>query len=249
MCRRLLPVLVLFAITLRAFGADVLLAATDEELQPLLAKLGTSRSETCAGWQFWLGTLGGKQIVLTRTESDPLNAVAATTLAIRRHAPKLVLTFGSARAHDPSLRPGDVVLSREFAAFDGMISPHRDLGAGTAPLAWQKLNHPLMTPGERESRLERFPADSATLAVAEKISAPRGRTVTGVLGSAHQVNREADRVAALRTQWGTSTEDGESAHVAGCALLLGVPTFGLRVIDGKPGEAAQLVLQLLEEKK
>lgn len=247
--KRLWIVFLLLAASLRSADTDLLLAATEEELRPLLAKLETSRAETRAGWQFWLGTLGGKTVVLTPTEGDPLNAVAATTLAIRRYSPKLVLTFGSARAHDPALRTGDVVLSREFTAFDGMISPHRDLGAGTAPLAWRKLHHPLMTPGEKESRQERFPADPATLAVAEKISAPRGRIVAGVLGSAHQINREADRIAFLRAQWGTSSEDGESAHIAGCALLLGVPAFGLRVIDGKPGEAAQLVLQLVEGTK
>jgi adenosylhomocysteine nucleosidase len=246
MSGRFLPILFLLVVTARAAGAELLLAATEEELRPLLARIEAPRIETRAGWQFWLGTLGGRDVVLTRTEGDPLNAVAATTLAIRRYSPKLVLNFGSARAHDASLRPGDVVLSREFAAFDGMISPHRDLGAGTAPLAWQKLHHPLMTPGEKESRTERFPADPATLAVAGKLAAPHGRVVTGVLGSAHQVNREADRIAALRAQWGTSSEDGESAHIAGCALLLGVPAFGLRVIDGQPGAAGALVLQLLE---
>ncbi len=39
-------------------------------------------------------------MVLTRTEGDPLNAVAATTLAVRRYSPKLVVTYGTARAHD-----------------------------------------------------------------------------------------------------------------------------------------------------
>ena len=70
--------------------------------------------------------------------------------------------------------------------------------------------------------------------------------MTGVLGSAHQINRETDRIAWLHREWGTSCEDGESAHVAGCALLLGVPAFGVRVIDGQPGEAAALVVQLVE---
>ena len=103
-----------------------------------------------------------------------------------------------------------------------------------------------MTPGEKETRQERFPADATILTAALELSAPRGRVRPGVLGSAHQVNREADRIAFLHTQWGTDTEDGESAHVAGCALLFGVPAFGLRVIDGQPGEAASLVLKLVE---
>jgi adenosylhomocysteine nucleosidase len=68
----------------------------------------------------------------------------------------------------------------------------------------------------------------------------------GVLGSANQVNHETDRIAWIRQQWGTSTEDGESAHVAGCALLLGVPALGLRVVEAAPGDAAALVARFLE---
>jgi adenosylhomocysteine nucleosidase len=243
--RRLLLISLFFAAGLRAAPVEVLLAATEAELQPLLAQLADARTEKQAAWQFWLGTLDGKAVVLTRTEGDPLNAVAATTLAIRRYAPKLVVTFGAARAHDPAIHPGDVAVSGSFAAFDGMISPHRDLGAGSTPLAWLKLAHPMMTAGEKETRLESFPSDRSALALAQKLTGARGRLVTGVLGSAHQVNREVDRVAWLHAKWGTSCEDAESAHIAGCAFLFGVPVIGLRVIDGTEGEAAPLVRQLL----
>jgi adenosylhomocysteine nucleosidase len=250
MSRKSWLALLLFALVLRGGATDLLLvAATNDELKPLQAKLASMRTENRAGWQFWLGTLGGKSVVLARTEGDPLNAVAATTLAIRRYAPQRVISFGAARAHDPSLRPGDVVVSREFAAFDGMVSPHRELGAGSAPLTWHKMPHPLMTAGENETRQERFPAEIAMLNPAQRLTSARGRVIAGVLGSAHQINREADRIAYLRAQWGTDTEDGESAHVAGCAFLFGIPAFGLRVIDGQPGEAAALVLQLLEGSK
>jgi adenosylhomocysteine nucleosidase len=247
MIRPLFLLFLLWTVALRAAEVELLLAAaSDEELAPLRARLEAPRLETHAAWQFWLGTLGGKSVVLTRTEGDPLNAVAATTLAIRRYAPQRVISYGTARAHDPALRAGDVVVSREFAAFDGMVSPHRELGAGSAPLTWHKMPHPLMTAGEKETRQERFPADPAMLLLAQKLPLSRGRLIAGVLGSAHQVNREADRIAYIRTQWGTDSEDGESAHIAGCAFLFGVPVFGLRVIDGRPGEAVALVLHLLE---
>jgi adenosylhomocysteine nucleosidase len=247
---RFLPVLLLLlGGTLRVAAADLLLAATEAELQPVLARLEHPQIETRAGWRFWLGTIQGRSVVLTRTEDDPLNAVAATTLAIRRYQPNLVLTFGAARAHDPALQPGDIVLSREFAAFDGMVSPHRDSGTGTTPLAWKKLPHALITPGEKEVYQDHFPADAATLALAEKLFTPHGHVVTGVLGSAYQINREADRITALRALWGTSTENPDSAHIAGCARLLGVPVFGLHVISDQPGQAAGYVLQLLEGMK
>jgi adenosylhomocysteine nucleosidase len=248
MMRRTLIFLFLAA-GLRAAPVDALLAATESELQPLLARLADRHTEKVAAWQFWTGTLDGRAVVLTRTEGDPLNAVAATTLAIRRYAPKRVVTFGVARAHDPALHPGDVVVSASFVAFDGIVSPHREPGAGSTPLAWEKLPHAIMTPGEQEKYLPVFPADPTALAVAQKLTGTRGRLIAGVLGSANQVNREVDRLAYLRAQWGTSCEDGESAHIAGCALLLGVPVIGLRVIEGTEGEAAALVLRFLEASK
>jgi len=236
--------------TLPAERVDVLLtAATDAELQPLLAGMTGVHNEQRAAWQFWSGTIGRRSVVLTRTEGDPLNAVAATTLAIRRYEPKLVVTFGSARAHDPALHAGDVVVSEKFAAFDGLVSPVTPLEGGSAPLAWHKLPHLLATVGEKETPAWFFPADAHALAVARTLVAVRGKVVVGVLGSANQVNREADRVAWLHAQWGTSSEDGESAHIAGCAQLLGVPVIGLRVIDGTADEAAALAERFLEALK
>jgi len=246
------PLLILCALALSPVlhAADLLLtAATDAELQPLIKQLGGAHTETRAAWTFWLGTLGGKSVVLTRTEGDPLNAVAATTLAIRGYSPKLVVTYGSARAHDPALQPGDVVVSKTFVAFDGLVSDPLPLGAGVKPLTWQRLTHAPMTPGEKEQYQDDFPADATALATAQKIKPARGKLVTGALGSAYQVNREADRIAWIHQTWHTSSEDAESAHIAGCAHLLGVPVIGIRVIEGTPAEAAALAAQFLEEWK
>ncbi len=184
--------------------------------------------------------------MLARSEGDPLNAVAATTLALRLHSPRLVLVYGVARPHDGALRPGDVVVSERFAAFDGMVSPITGLDHGSSPLRWTKLPHLLMTAGEKESPAESFPASATGLAVARTLMPKRGRLLVGVLGSAHQINREADRVAWLHEQWHTTTEDTESAHVAGCASLFGIGTVGIRVIDGTPEEAADLALRFVE---
>lgn len=237
----------LLLVPLRADATDFLLAAADDaSLQPLIARLANPRTEMRASWTFWLGTLDGKSVVLTRTEGDPLNAVAAATLAIRRYAPKLVVSYGSARAHDPALKPGDVVVSGDFAAFDGMVSPVTGPDSGSHPLKWERLPHAPIQGGEVEKYVNTFPADAAALAVAKKLSGPRGPAVVGRLGSANQVNREADRIAWIRASWGTSSEDGESAHLAGAAELLRVPIIGLRVIDGTPEQTAALALKFME---
>ena len=231
----------------RADSVDLLIVAPDDAvLQPLVAALDAGRVETHAAWTFWCGTLAGKSVVLARGEGDPLNAVAATAVAIRHHAPRLILTGSPARAHDPALRAGDVVVSERFAAFDGMESPRREPGDGSDSLRWEKLPHLLMTPGERETPADSFPADPRAERLALGLPLGRGRVVAGVLGSANQVNREADRIAWLRANWHTSTEDGESAHIAGCAALLKVPVVGLCVVDGTDAEVAACLRRFVE---
>lgn len=223
----------------------LLVAADDATLRPLVTRLDSPRVKTTAAWTIWLGTLAGKSVALTRTEGDPLNAVAATTLALRQHPPRLVVVFGTARPHDPALRPGDIVVSDSFCAFDGMVSPVTPLDAGSDSLTWRKLLHPIMTTGEQETRMESFPADSAAAALARSLSVPSQRVVSGILGSAPQHNHEADRLAYLHSQWKTSTEDGESAHVAGCAFLFRIPVIGFRVVDGTPKSAAEFALRFV----
>lgn len=224
----------------------LLVAATDDSFQPVLAKITGAQSTTHAAWTCWTGQLAGKRVALTRAEGDPLNAVAATTLAIRLHPPRLIVVFGNGRAHDPALRAGDVVISEKFAAFDGMVSPVTGLDGGSHPLKWEPLPHLLMTAGEKETAAMTFPADRAAAAVALAVKPARGRVVSGVLGSANQVNREADRIAWLRATWHTSTEDGVSAHVAGCAALFAVPVVGVCVIDAPGADAADFTLRLME---
>ncbi len=230
-----------------AHPTSVLVVGTDDTvIRPLLARLTDTATASRGAWTTWSGRFGRRTVALTRSEGDPLNAVAATVLAIRRHAPALVLILGPCRAHDPALRPGDVVVSERFAPFDGMISPPATLGAGSDALTWKKRPHLMLAPGEKEASTDYLPADTAALRLALALPLAPTRLVPGTLGSAHQVNQEADRIAWLRTQWKTSTEDGESAHVAGAAALLGVPAIGLRVVEGSGAQAAAAGLAFLE---
>jgi adenosylhomocysteine nucleosidase len=231
---------------LSAQPVDLLLvAANDELLQPLVRRLDTPVAEKHGGWTVWTGTLEGKSVALTRTEGDPLNAVAATTLAIRLHRPRLIFVFGISRAHDPSLKSGDIVLSEAFAAFDGMVSPQKKLNSGSNPLEWNRLPHLLMTSGGKEVAADTFPADPTALAAARRIKLSGTSPRIAILGSAPQINREADRIAWLREQWHTSTEDAESAHVAGCAALFGIPVFGVRVVEGSPDSVIAFATEFL----
>jgi len=253
----LLVVVLLLPLSAVAKVDLLIAAATEAELGPVRAKMSGVTEVTATSWTFWKGTLAGKSVVLARTEGDPLNAVAAVTLGIRKFDPELVLSYGVARPHDLTLKAGDVVVSEKFVAFDGFISGHRGLGEGVKLGDWKKLPHAPISSGEVETYAESFPAGEAAKTAAMGLKTDGGgRVVAGVLGSAHQINREADRVAWLRATWGTSCEDFESAHVAVTAKLFSVPAAGIRVIVPvttretevavAQAKAAELVLKWVE---
>lgn len=238
--------LIAFARTSYSQSSDVLLIADSAALQPLIPKVTDAKKEAFGAWTLWRGTLGGKSVVLACSEGDPLNAVAATTFALRRSSPRLVLTFGLARAFDDSLRSGDIVVAERFVAMDGMVSPTTPLGGGSDPQRWKPLNHALMTPGEKEVYVDSFAADTSALKNLLELSDKGHRVARGILGSTPQINREADRIAHLRALWHVSTEDGESAFIAGCATLFGCPVAGFRIVDGSPEDAAAFALKFVE---
>jgi adenosylhomocysteine nucleosidase len=176
--------------------------AGDAELQPLLAVLEGRKDVQIGAWTFWTGKIGDKSIVLSRTGTGPINAAAATALAIREFEPGAIISQGSAGAHDPSLQINDIVVSETCTDF-----------------------------GAPEEGTVRFASDFKLIAFALRMRNPRGRVVQGNVGSASQVNRETDRLKWLRQKYGTDSEDRESAYAAGVAAAMNVPFVAIRTIS------------------
>ena len=111
------------SVTLAAESAPVdivVQGALDVELQPLLAALEEKREIQLAAWTFWRGKIAGRSVVISRTEVGPINAVAATTLAITHFRPRLVINQGTAGANDPDLKVFDIIIGEstvDYGAF------------------------------------------------------------------------------------------------------------------------------------
>src|SRR5512139_1485047 len=102
-------------------AADIVVqGAVDTELQPLLAALQGREEIQIAAWTFWRGRIAGKTVVVSRTEVGPVNAAAATTLAIRTFRPRLIVNQGTAGAATPELKRFDIVVGEatvDYGAF------------------------------------------------------------------------------------------------------------------------------------
>ena len=191
-------------------GADLVVqGAVDTELQPLLAALEEKEQIQIAAWTFWRGRLGGRRVVISRTEVGPMNAAVATALAVTHFRPRLIINQGTAGALDPSLRVYDIVAGEATVDYGAFRSTHADAGAGVDHARWTPMPTFLRLDGKERVEFRQFPGDRETLLAALDTPNPRGRVVKGVIGSAFEFNREIDRLMWVNKTYGVVSEDME----------------------------------------
>jgi adenosylhomocysteine nucleosidase len=213
-------------------GVDLVVqGAVDSELQPLLAALEDTERVQIAAWTFWRGRIAGRTVVVSRTEVGPVNAAAATTLAIERFKPRLIVNQGTAGADDPDLKVFDIVVGEATVDYGAFRSLHRDAGTGVDLAGWTPMPHRLRLDGTERVEFKTFPGDAATLAVAMDTPYKRGRVLKGTIGSAFEFNREIDRLTWVRKAYGAISEDMESAYAGGVAAGFRTPFLAIRIIS------------------
>ncbi len=216
-----------------AIRADLLVQGAEmTELEPLLQGLKDRKEVRIGAWHFWEGTMEDKRVVVSLTEVGPMNASVATTLGIQRWQPRVILNQGTSGAHDPRLQVHDIVLgirNVEFGAFKTL--PARR-GEGSSLERMQPTTTKLRL-GKVDNRVpfREFPGSMDLAQQALNVKYEHGRVLTGVVGSAHQWNREIDRLEWLRATYHTDTEDMESAYVAAVAYAFQVPFLSFRIVS------------------
>lgn len=228
-------VLILPLMIFAASGAprcDLLVqGALDDELRPLLAALQNKKEVQIGAWTFWEGRIGRKQVVISRTEMGPINAVAATVIGIEHFHPALVINQGTAGAHNPDLTLWDIVVGEQTTDYSAFSTAHADAGTGVHPDRWKPIPHVLRLDGQTLARFPHFSGDGVSLDAALHVKNPRGRVVKGNLGSGFEFHRELDLIAWFRKNYGTDSEDMESAYANGAATGLKTPFLAIRIIS------------------
>jgi len=207
------------------------------EVEKLANRLENVKVEQIGGWTFWLGTVDGYPVVVSKTLKGTSNAAAATILAIEHYHPAAIVNQGTAGGHDPSLHLYDIVIGTSAVSLGAFRSPFRAAGSGSSTLDWLPLN--LMAsegsagndPSART--IARFAGDGPLIASARSVKAlyTRGRIVEGVIGSSDIWNDELDRIARFNKEYGTIVEEMETASAAQIAGLMKTPFLGIRVVS------------------
>lgn len=209
----------------------VVQGALDSELQPLLAALENREQIQIAAWTFWRGRIGRQRVIVSRTEIGPINAVAATTLAVTTFKPKLIINQGTAGANDPELKVFDIVVGEASVDYGAFRSSHADAGEGVSQSRWTPMLHRLRLDGVERTPFKNFPGDEEAMKLALDTPYKRGRVTKGVIGTAFEFNKEIDRLVWVRKTYGAASEDMESAYAAGAAAGFKTRFLAIRIIS------------------
>lgn len=229
----------LFTFAAASEPVEVLVQGAENlEVEEIVSTLEQPVKTNIGPFSFWTGKIGGHRVAVQLTGQALINCTTSTILAIEEFSPKLIVNQGTSGAQAPFLTLHDIIIGRRAVDYSAFITPVRQTGQGSVALDWTPKPQQLRDPGS--GKLVEFPkgfaGDTAAMAVAMRTRNPMGRVFPGVIGSAHEVNLEMDRVRWTHQLFGMDVEEMESAHVAAIAHAYSIRYIAFRVVSDAPYE-------------
>lgn len=206
-----------------------LIAAMDEEVAYLEAALARAseppRVESRAGFDFYLGTLGGESVVLLKSGIGKVNAAVGTSLMLERYQPDCIINSGSAGGFSADLEIGDLVISSEVRQHDFDLSVFG------------------YEPGQVAGMPPAFVPDPSLVRIAlREAAAETGvKAVTGLIATGDAFMDCPERVAATRARFPDMLAvEMEAGAVAQTCYRFGTPFVIIRALSDIAGKSSSV---------
>src|SRR5437867_10111033 len=82
-------------------GPVIVQGAMQIEVEKMASRLENVKVERVGAWSFWIGTVDGYPVIVSKTLKGTANAAAATVLAIEHFRPVAIINQGTAGGHEP----------------------------------------------------------------------------------------------------------------------------------------------------
>lgn len=193
--------------------------------------------ESGSTYEFYIGTVDGYPVIVSKTGKGMENAAASTAIAIEKYNPIAIINQGTSGGHDPELNVFDIVLGERTVNIGSMKTGDRAAGEGIEPTDWKPMDVMASEgsagedPNAEKARYYEGDADLLAAANAVKGSYTKGKIVEGTIGSADLWNNEVDRINWFHENYGTSVEEMESASVAMISKAYDVPFLAIRILS------------------
>lgn len=235
----LLTFLLLVSLLRAAEPVDVLVQGAEKlEVGEIVKALKDPKKIEIGVFSFWVGMIGSHKVAVSLNGQGLLNCTTASIIGIEEFSPKLIVNQGTSGAQVPYLTLHDIIVGKRSLDYGNFVTPVRAAGEGSAPLAWTPVPQSLrdLKTGQLVAYPTGFEGDAACIAVAMRTRNQMGRVFPGVIGSAHEINLELDRVQWSHRTFGMDVEEMESGHVAALAHAYGIRYIAFRVVSDAPYE-------------
>ncbi|MGC4075149.1 MAG: hypothetical protein QM760_22140, partial [Nibricoccus sp.] len=193
-----LAILGVLALSVRAGErVDILVQGAEKlEIGMIREALTDSRKVEVGPFSFWLGKVGPHKVAVSLTGQGLINCTTSTVLGIEEFSPKLIVNQGTSGAQAPYLGLHDIIVGRRALDYGNFVTPVKKAGDGSDALSWTPLAQKIRKGkgGELSAFPKGFAGDAACIEVAMRTRNPMGNLYAGVIGSAHEINLELDRV-------------------------------------------------------
>ncbi|MGL4623406.1 MAG: 5'-methylthioadenosine/S-adenosylhomocysteine nucleosidase [Culicoidibacterales bacterium] len=201
-----------------------IIGAMEEEVQLLRAQLTERQTDHLAGFEFYVGKLAGKDVVVLRSGIGKVNAAVSTTLLLNHYDISAVINTGSAGGVNQSLNVGDIVIATETTYHD-VDATHFGYVHGQVP---QMPAHYL--------------SDQTLVQAAQQALATTAfHAVTGVIATGDSfIGREEQITAIVERQPVLSAVEMEAGAVAQVCHIFNKPFVIVRSISDVAGKESHL---------
>ena len=200
-----------------------IIAAMSVELEKLKASATITREERVSGLTFTLGTLEGKEVVMTVCGEGKVNAALSAEAMILRYAPALLINTGVAGALSDTLSVPDVAVATAVCQHDYDISP----------LGYEKGQ--VLFPGGSAKFFETD--ERATAAFVAAADASGVHTETGVIASGDVFVADGGLKTAIRESFSAIACEMEGGAIGQVAFLNRTPFAVIRAISDGADDA------------
>ena len=204
-----------------------IIGAMEKEVKLLRGWLEDPRVEKIGGFEFFVGRLEGREVVLLQCGIGTVNAAIGCSIMIQAFGPGLVVNTGSAGGIAAGLRFGDVIIST------GLLYHDVDVTAfGYAP--GQLPGQPQVFPvgGDLVARAERALGELR----GEGLLPPDIQHCRGIIGSGDVFVHRPEDVDRLRRMFpDVAAVEMEGAAIAHCCGLFSVPALVIRALSDIAG--------------
>lgn len=197
--------------------------AFDTEIEYIINSLQEKKVIEINGYEFFVGNISNKNVVVSKTLVGTINATIATCIGIINFKPDIVINQGIAGSHVENLHIGDIVIGEKCCNINSYKMPIKDSGEGSSPFEWE------LNKRARDVKC----ADLKLVHILQKHikGDSKRQIITGILGSGDVHNREYDRIKWLNSKFNNLCEDMESIGAYSVCDKFNVPCVGIRIIS------------------